>query len=128
MIQYDPADGFGADLGAVKIRDAQAIIGSSGAVNLYFYVINSGTEPVRLNVASGAAGADGTTSLTLPPGVASPIGGPDDSASIVIERPTNALLGGLYPVYFQAGDADGVQLEIPVLDAEVRPYFEEHVP
>lgn len=128
MIQYDPADGIGTDLGDVKVRDAQAIIGESGAINVYFYVVNSGAEQAQLHVALGEGGTDGKATVSLAPGEATAVGGPDSTSAVLVERPTDALPGGLYPVYFQAGEAAGHQLLVPVLDAEARPFFDDYRP
>lgn len=128
LIEYDPADGVGADLGDVKVRDAQALIGDSGAISIYLYVINSGAETAQLNVALGEGGTDGTETLTLRAGTSSTVGGPDDTDSIIVEDPTAALLGGLYPVYVQVGDEPGQVLQLPVLDATDRPFFEDYLP
>ncbi|HWL59531.1 MAG TPA: hypothetical protein VNQ48_01435 [Microbacteriaceae bacterium] len=128
MIHYDPADGIGTDLGEVKVRDAQAIMGESGAINVYFYVVNSGEEQARLHVALGAGGTDGKAAITLAPEEATTVGGPDSDVAVLVERPTDASLGGLYPVYFQVGEAAGQQLLVPVLDAEARPFFEDYLP
>ncbi len=47
---------------------------------------------------------------------------------IVISDPKDSELGGTFPVYFQSGTADGVELQIPVLDAAGRPWLEPLVP
>ncbi len=128
MIQYDPADGIGTNLGDVKIRDVQALADEDGSISLYFYVVNGGAEQARLNVSLGAGGADGSAAISLEPGLGSTVGGPGDDFSIVVSDPTDARLGGLYPVYFQVGQAEGQELLVPVLDATDRPFFEDYLP
>jgi len=128
LIQYDPADGVGADLGTVKVRDVQALLGESGAVNVMFYVVNAGDEAAKLSVAVGEGGIDGTTTLNVPAGFASTVGGVGDTAKVIIEEPADARLGGLLPVYFQVGQAEGTQLQVPVLDASYRPERAPSVP
>ena len=83
-VAYQPANGVAVDLGDVQIRDLVVVSRAEGEVGtLSGMVVNSGTQPVTISFAAGAAGGSvmaqapaekqtrlsgvvGTTPITLP--------------------------------------------------------------
>lgn len=126
LIRYDPAEGVGADLGQVSIRSAEAVANpDSGAISVVFTAINPTSDTVTVNVSLGKSGADGKKSVSIRPGKSVQVG---TDSKIVVDDPTDAPVGSLYPVAFQAGDADSVQVGIPVLTDSGRPFLTPFVP
>lgn len=125
LIKYDPADGIGADLGDVLLRDVQVVTNADGSLgNVTFTVINYG-EATKLNYSVPTVDGVVENWIPVPPG--STLVGEESPHLIVIEGP-DAIPGGLLPVTFQAGEADTQTLLTPVLDTLGRPYLEPLVP
>ena len=124
--KYDPADGVGADLGDVLLRNVITVTNADGSLaNVTFTAINSG-EAAKLNYSLPLA--DGTTVenwIPIPPG--STLVGERSPHLIVVEGP-DAIIGGLLPVTFQVGEADSLTLLTPVLDNQGREYLDPLVP
>ena len=123
---YDPADGVGANLGDVLLRNVITVTNEDGSLgNITFTAVNEG-EATKLHYAVPTA--DGKLvegSLSIPPG--STLVGERKPHLIVVEGP-DAIVGGLLPVTFQAGDSDSQTLLTPVLDNEGREYLDPLVP
>jgi len=127
LIKYDPAEGVGANLGQVSIRSAEAVANpDTGAISIVFTAINPTSETVSVNVAVGKSGVDGEKTVSVDAGKSVVVG--EDAREIVIDDPTDAEVGSLYPVTFQAADSDSVQLEVPVLTDSGRPFLTQFVP
>jgi len=125
LIHYDPADGVGADLGAVLLRNIQAVTNEDGSIaNIAFTAINRG-EATKLNYS--VAGAGGKVEDWIPVAPGSTLVGEEDPHLILVDEP-DAAVGGLLPVTFQVGDADSVTVLAPVLDVQGRPFLEPLVP
>jgi len=125
LIKYDPADGVGADMGDVLLRNVQAVANEDGSLaNIMFTVVNSG-EATKLNYSVPTQ--DGTVQdwIPVPPG--STLVGEELPHLIIIEQP-DAIVGGLLEVTFQVGDADSQTLLTPVLDNQGRPFLDPFVP
>jgi hypothetical protein len=124
--KYDPADGVGADLGDVLLRNVLTVTNADGSVaSITFTAINSG-EAAKLNYSLPLA--DGTLVedwIPIPPG--STLVGESRPHLIVVDGP-DAIVGGLLPVTFQVGDADSLTLLTPVLDNQGREYLDPLVP
>ncbi len=128
LIHYDPAEGVGTDLGSVAIRNAEAVANpDSGAVSVVFTAISSGTDSAVVYVSAGPSGVDDSTTVTVPAGKSVNVGAAG-STQIQIGTPTDAAIGALYPVTFQAGGASSVQLSIPVLTDQGRDFLSPYVP
>lgn len=129
---YDPADGVGANLGEVKIRDVQAVADAVHPehLNLVFYASNGSLEDIALNYSVETDSGALTGSITLPGNRDFELGIPAKAEVHVVhvDGPKDVELGGLYPVYFQAGIADGIELLVPVLDDGGRPHLTEYLP
>ena len=127
LIHYDPADGVGGDAGTVAIRNAEAVANpDTGAISIVFTAINTASDAATVTISAGPSGKDSAKTLSLPAGGTATIG--DDTAMLVVEKPTDAAIGGLYPVTFQSGSADSLVLQVPVLTDEGRPFLSQFVP
>ncbi len=125
LIEYDPADGVGADLGDVLLRDVLAVTNEDGSLaNITFTAVNEG-DAVHLNYSVATADGQVDDWIPIPPG--STLVGEQRPHLIVVEQP-DAAVGGLLSVTFQAGDADSSTLLVPVLDVTGRSWLEPLVP
>jgi len=126
LIHYDPADGVGADLGQMLLRNLVAVTGDDGGpVNVIFSAINTSDKTITLHYSAPTTSGQQDKSLDIKPGLTN-VG--DGGRQIVITTPDGATLGGLYPVTFTADGADSVTVEVPVLDPEGREYLSDYVP
>ena len=125
LIKYDPADGVGADMGEVLLRNVQAVTNEDGSLaNVMFTVINKG-EATKLNYSIPTQDGTAEDWIPVPPG--STLVGAEPPHLIIVESP-DAVVGGLLAVTFQVGDADTQTLLTPVLDNEGRPFLDPFVP
>ncbi|OJX64494.1 MAG: hypothetical protein BGO95_08450 [Micrococcales bacterium 73-13] len=124
--KYDPADGVGADLGDVLLRNVIAVTNEDGSVaNVTFTAINTG-EATKLNFSVPRGdGSKEQNSIPIPSG--STLVGERSPHIILVDDP-DAIVGGLLAVTFQVGDADSQTLLAPVLDSQGRPYLDPLVP
>ena len=123
---YDPSDGVGTTLEDVAIRNVLLVTSDGGEANLVMTVVNSSGEDTELEVQFGEGDARQTATLVLPalPELTQ-VGTSLDNQLIVEDE--NLIAGALFPVYFQHGDAQGEQLNVPVLDGTL-PEYELLVP
>ena len=123
---YDPSDGVGTTLEDVAIRNVLLVTSDGGEANLVMTVVNSSGEDTELVVQFGEGDARQTATLVLPalPELTQ-VGTSLDNQLIVEDE--NLIAGALCPVYFQHGDAQGEQLNVPVLDGTL-PEYELLVP
>ena len=123
---YDPSDGVGTTLEDVAIRNVLLMTSDGGEANLVMTVVNSSGEDTELVVQFGEGDARQTATLVLPalPELTQ-VGTSLDNQLIVEDE--NLIAGALFPVYFQHGDAQGEQLNVPVLDGTL-PEYELLVP
>lgn len=125
LIEYDPADGVGADLGDVLVRDVKVVANEDGSLgNVAFTVINQG-EATKLHYSVPTLEGTDENWIPVPPG--STLVGKEMPHLIIVEGP-DAIVGGLLAVTFQASDADSQTLLAPVLDNEGRSYLDPFVP
>lgn len=114
--QYDPSDGVQANLGDLQLRNVLAIAGEDGhAVSLLLTVVNSG-GPHSLKIQYDVDGEKTTITQVIDGNSTTSFGNTLEEEQIVLLNPGVAA-GGLLPVYFQYGQAEGKQLLVPVLDA-----------
>ncbi len=121
MKQYDPSDGVSANIGELALRNILLISNDQGEANLVMTVVNNSGETVSLNVQYDSGSTRQTSTLSIP---GSPqrtrIG--DIPAEGIIVRASDMMTGGLYPVYFEYGDAPGELVLVPVLDGSLAEY------
>jgi hypothetical protein len=117
LIQYDPSDGVGGNVGDVKILNAVALIGDDGqAVSLLVTIVNEGDQSVNLNIQYLSGTEKTTTVKNLSRNSVTALGSAIGEEQLVVLSP-GVKAGGLMPVYFQYGDHEGTQLLVPVLEA-----------
>jgi hypothetical protein len=117
LIHYDPSDGVGASVGALKIRNAIAVIDSEGgSVSLLVTIINSSSRSVRVNLQFESDGEKTTVTKVLAANSVTSFGNTAIEEKIVVVKPGVAA-GELFPLYVQYGKEPGVQLLVPVLEA-----------
>lgn len=118
---YDPSDGVGATMDDVAVRNVLLITSDGGEANLVMTVVNSSGKDTELAIQFGEGDARQTATLVLP---AQPeltqVGTSLDNLLVVEDD--NLIAGALFPVYFQHGDAQGEQLNVPVLDGTLAEY------
>lgn len=128
LIQYDPSDGVGVDVGNVQVRNAIALINSDGrAVSLMITLVNSGTRTANVNLQYQSGGEKTTTTKSVNPGKVASYGTTTDDTQIIILNP-GVKAGELFPVYIQYGDREGKELLVPVLNADAHPEYADLLP
>ena len=114
--QYDPSDGISGRGGDLQLRNVLAIEGEDGkAVSLLLTVVNSG-GPHSLTIQYDVDGVKTTITQVIDGNSTTSFGNTVDEEQIVLLNP-GVPAGGLLPVYFQYGQAEGTQLLVPVLEA-----------
>ena len=122
---YDASDGVSVDVGNLDLRNILIVSEDGADGNLVMTVVNNGDEDVELGVQFGEGGGDvqfvdveagGTVAF-----------GVDDSESIDVLEPLlleniDTQPGSLLPMYFQYGDAEGIEKQVPVLDSRLPEY------
>jgi len=124
--EYDPSDGVGTTIEQVSVRNAMLIGETNDELNLVMTVANNSDEQQTLTVQWESNGARETETVTLEPLGLTRVGGPDDEQSIIVTG-TGATMGGLHPIFFTYGEAEGSEILVPVLDGSL-PEYELFVP
>ncbi len=124
LIQYDPSDGVGVDVGNVHVRNAIALINDDGrAVSLMITLVNSGSEIANVTLQYKSGGETTTITKSVRAGDVASYGTTTDDTQIIVLNPGVAA-GQLFPVYIQYGDNEGKELLVPVLDSSNNPSYE----
>jgi len=127
-LPYDPADGIGADLGDVAIRDMRAVLADNGsALAFVFAAINEGQKGRTVTLVFTGDGGETTSAVYVGANQTVLVGDPSGSVKAIVEQPGPIVPGQNVEVYVQAGDADGVQLTVPVFDS-TNPLYTEFAP
>lgn len=117
LIEYDPSDGVGANIGNVQVRNVIGLINEDGdAISLLVTIVNSGTESAKVALQFDADGEKTTVEKTVPAGETVSFGNFTGEPQILVEN-ADVAAGALLPVYVQYGDHEGVQMLVPVLEA-----------
>lgn len=115
LIQYDPSDGVGIQIGSVKVRNALLLTQDSERASFLVSLINDGSTAVDFNIQyTLKPGGKKTTTVHLEAGEVKTFG--NTVTDQLILQGINKKAGQLYPVFFQSGTHTGQQLLIPVLD------------
>jgi len=123
---YDPSDGVGVTLEEVAVRNAMLITSDGGDANLVMTIVNSSGADTEMVVQFGEGANAQTATLMLPAQpVLTQIGTSPENQLVVSDE--NIVAGGLFPVYIQQGNAQGQQINVPVLDGTL-PEYELLVP
>ena len=122
---YDASDGVSANVGDLNLRNILVVSDDGETGNLIMTVVNNGTDDVRLGVQFGDGGGE-TQQIEVESGATVTFGVDDvegvDAVEPVLLEGMNAEVGGLLPMYFQYGDAEGVEKQVPVLDSSLPEY------
>ena len=122
LIQYDPSDGVGTRVGDVDVRNAIALLSDDGeSVSLLLTLISTSDRTINVTMQYEAGGARESTTKSVNPNSTSSYGNFVGEPQIIIVDPDTEP-GALYPVYFQYGDVEGVELLVPVLDGSYEQY------
>ena len=121
MKDYDPSDGVGTEVGELALRNIMLIINSAGDTNLVMTVVNTGGEDVSLRV-QYTDGARQTNETLDIPGIPALTRIGDDPAEGIVVSGSEAVPGGLAPIYFQYADNPGELVMVPVLDGTLAEY------
>jgi hypothetical protein len=128
LIQYDPSDGIGTEVGNVAVRNAVALINKDGhAISLMVTFVNTGSKIANVNVQYQSGGEKTTITKSVRAGDVATYGTSPDDTQIIILNP-GVEAGGLLPVYFQYGDNEGKELLVPVLNADNHPEYKDLLP
>jgi len=126
-IVYQPSDGTAADVGDVKLLNMIALTADGTDVALVFSAVNTSNEALSITLqAENAAGETIRNSVNIAANSTTTVG--DLGTSRIILRDVNVTLGGLFPVYAQYGNNEGVQLMVPVLDGSTLSQYAELLP
>ncbi|WP_458042354.1 MULTISPECIES: DNA modification methylase [Bacteria] len=126
LIPYAPADGVSAKTGDVAVRNALVVSDDGIDGNFLAAFVNESTDPVTLRVEYGE-GSD-KTELTVRLAASEAISLGMDGENDPLPFPNiDTIPGATMPVYFQAGDAEGSLVEVPILTGETS-YLEQFVP
>lgn len=128
LIQYEPGDGVGVDIGNVQVRNAIALINTDGrAVSLLITFVNSGDHNANIKVQYESGGEKTEIIKSIVANSVASYGNTPDETQIIILNP-GVKAGGLLPVYLQYGDHEGKQLMVPVMNADYNEEYKDLVP
>ena len=116
---YDASDGVSANVGDLDLRNVLVVSEDGVDGNLVMTVVNTGEDDATLGVQFGEGGSD-VVEVDVEAGQTLVLGS-DEEDPVLLEG-IDAEVGGLLPMYFQYGDAEGVEKQVPVLDARLPEY------
>jgi hypothetical protein len=123
--RYDASDGVSANVGDLDLRNILVISDDGSDGNLVMTVVNSGDDDVELGVQFGEGGGD-TTTIEIESGETVALGAADVEGIEVLDpvllEGIDTEPGALLPMYFQYGDSEGAELQVPVLDSRMSEY------
>ncbi|WP_445444394.1 hypothetical protein [Clavibacter sp. km3a] len=124
QISYFPSDGFDATVGDLEVRNAILLSDgdSAGGASLVVTLVNNsgGSQRVAFQHELSAGSADRETrTVTAAPGLTK--FGAEDSQRIVFDS-VDPTPGSLTKIYIQYGDAEGVEMDVPVLNGDQETY------
>ena len=124
-IEYSASDGVNvpdAEGAPLQIRNAVVVADEDGELgNLVAAVVNTSDSAANLVVEWG----DESATVRVPADGVVSLGTADEDPLLL--RSIDSPAGSTLPIYFQSGDAEGVLVEVPVLDGCLA-QFEDLVP
>lgn len=114
LIHYDASDGVSGDVGEMHIRNGLLLSADGQVANLIVSVVNPTDTLQSLLVQYEST--NGKVSQTVPVEAKTTVTLGTKGAASVILQDMNAQPGALFPVFFQYGDATGIELKLPVLN------------
>jgi hypothetical protein len=123
--KYDASDGVSVDIGELDLRNVLVVSDDGEDGNLIMTVVNNGDDDVELGVQFGEGGGD-TQTIEIEAGNTVAFGVDTAESEDVLEplllEGIDTPPGGLLSMYFQYGDAEGIEKQVPVLDARLPEY------
>jgi hypothetical protein len=117
-VPYEPGDGVAVDLGDVLVRDLLVVADGKGEVGtLSGMVLNTGTEPVTVTFAVGAAGAVGgsaTATAEVPAGEQTRLSGVEGTPPVTLPG-IPAAPGGVMTLIISTPAGGAPEISVPVL-------------
>lgn len=117
---YDASDGVSADVGDLDLRNILVVSEDGDDGNLVMTVVNTGESDATLGVQFGEGGGSEVIEIEVEAGQTLALGS-DDEDPVLLEG-IDAEVGGLLPMYFQYADHEGIEKQVPVLDANLPEY------
>ncbi|MDT0180275.1 DNA modification methylase [Microbacterium sp. ARD31] len=125
-IEYNASDGVAADAGPIEVRNALVVATEDGSAgNMLAAIVNSTDSSETLTIEIGEGSSKVTETLQVPANSVVSLGA-DGEEPLLIEA-LDTMPGADVPVYFQAGDAEGSLVAVPVLDGALE-YYAPFVP
>lgn len=123
-IKYNPSDGVGLDLGKLQVRNAFVISPKGTDANLIGVFINSGANPITVQLqyaarVKGEATVEDTKFVVKP---GDPVSFGNPGVKQVVFRDADVKPGGLLKVFIQYGSVSGRNILLPVLDGTQSDY------
>lgn len=115
---YDPSDGVSADVGDLDLRNVLVVSEDGIDGNLVLTVVNTGDDDAELGVQVGGGGGE-TRIIEVEAGATVSLGGEEEP---LLLEDIDTQPGGLLPIYFQYGSAEGIEKLVPVLDGRMPEY------
>ena len=113
-IQYAPSDGSQATIGDIKALNVIAISENGEDISLLGTLVNSGTEDAEVTVQiTDSKGKEFTETVDVEARSSVYLG--TEGGEQIELRGRDFELGGLIPVYIQAGTEPGAEMMVPVL-------------
>jgi hypothetical protein len=122
LMEVEASDGVNGQTGDVAVRNAIVISEDGTLGSLLVSFVNTGDSAVRVTVQyeDGESGERVTQTVSVQGGGAITSFGASDRDDILLSNTTKP--GSLFPIYFQAGDAEGEQMLVPVLNTSLPEY------
>ena len=123
--KYDASDGVSVDIGELDLRNVLVVSDDGEDGNLIMTVVNNSDDDVELGVQFGEGGGD-TQTIEIEAGNTVAFGIDAAESEDVLEplllEGIDTHHGILISMYFQYGDAEGIEKQVPVLDARLPEY------
>jgi hypothetical protein len=122
---YEASDGTNFSVGEIKARNALIVSEDGEHGSLLVTFINNSGEQQDLSVQYDTVDAGGATTRetnTITVGRGATVFDSGDNETFVMENLDEATPGSLYPVYFQYGSAEGIEVQVPVLGTDLQEY------
>ncbi len=116
--QYEASDGVSLNVGDLDVRNALVVSDDGVDGNLVMTIVNRGDDDATLGVQIGSGGD--VTEIEVEAGQTLALG-TDDEEPVLLEG-IDTEPGGLVPLYFQYGDFEGAEKQVPVLDSRLPEY------
>lgn len=124
LLKYDPSDGVGGTVGPLSVRNALLVTSDGTRATLVVSVVNDTAKAQSLEVQYDSTDPEATngrmtTRLLVSARSTMQVG--HTGSQVVLEN-IDAPAGSLLPLYFQTGNSEGQELEVPVLDGTISTY------